>query len=220
MKRFVRWLRYVGLWALRVPVAPHYWWAIAVVVACLGVTGAYGWSEKAFRLSGMFLQLGGVLTVVWGILKTRADFGQPTVRSQFQRWIKEFPSFHPRVITASMNGVFPGLVGEGYGYSTHGPSADQTVEGRLRHLEKIIKELEVAQGETHIAVLQAEKKAQQALDAQTRQMAGQIADVSRKIEATATGGFHVSGVGVVLLFFGTILGGVAPDLSQWMTLLG
>ena len=90
----------------------------------------------------------------------------------------------------------------------------------MGHLEKIIKELEVAQGETHIAVLQAEKKAQQALDAQTRQMAGQIADVSRKIEATATGGFHVSGVGVVLLFFGTILGGVAPDLSQWMTLLG
>lgn len=213
MKRFVRWLRYVGLWALRVPVAPHYWWAIAVVVACLGVTGAYGWSEKAFRLSGMFLQLGGVLTVVWGILKTRADFGQPTVRSQFQRWIKEFPSFHPRVITASMNGAFPGLVGEAYGYSTHGPSADQTVEGRLRHLEKMITELEVAQGKTHIAVLQAEKKAQQALDAQARQFEGLLADVSKKIETTATGGVHVSAVGVVLLFVGTIFGGAATELS-------
>lgn len=215
MKRFVRWLRHVGLWALRVPVAPHYWWAIAVVAASLAVTGAYGWSEKAFRLSGMFLQLGGVLTVVWGILKTRADFGQPTVRSQFQRWIKEFPSFHPRVITASMNGAFPGLVGEAYGYSTHGPSTDQTVEGRLRHLEKLIKALEVAQGETHIAVLQAEKKAQRALDAQARQLVGQIDGVSKKIETTATGGVHVSAVGVILLFVGTVFGGVAPELGNW-----
>ena len=220
MKRFVRWIRYVGLWARRVPVAHHYWVAFLLVMVAFAVTWMCGWSEKASRLSGMCLQLGGVMTVVWGILKTRADFGQPTLRSQFQGWIKEFPSFHPRTITASVNGSFPVLMGEAYAYSTHGPSADQTVEGRLGHLEKIIKELEAAQGKTHIAVLQAEKKAQQALDAQARQMAGQIDDVSRKIEATATGGFHVSGVGVVLLFFGTILGGVAPDLSQWMTLLG
>lgn len=220
MKRLVRWLRYVGLWALRMPVAPHYWWALVLVVLAFVVTWMFGWSEKASRLSGMCLQLGGVLTVVWGILKTRADFGQPTVWSQFKRWIKDFPSYHPRVITASASGIFPSMVGEAYGYSTHGPPADQTIEGRLGHLEKIIKELEVAQGETHIAVLQAEKKAQQALDVQARQMAGQIDDVSRKIEAAATGGFHVSGVGVVLLFFGAILGGVAPDLRQWMALLG
>ncbi|MBZ0224786.1 MAG: hypothetical protein K8F51_02260, partial [Comamonas sp.] len=161
----------------------------------------------------MLLQLGGVLTVVWGILKTRADFGQPTVRSQFQRWIKEFPSYHPRVIEASMNGMFPSMVGEAYGYSTHGPSADQTVEGRLKHLEKIIKELEEAQGKTHIAVLQAENKAQKALDVQARQFAGLLADVSKKIETTATGGVHISAVGVVLLFVGTIFGGAAPELS-------
>ena len=144
MKRFVRWLRYVGLWVRRMPVAPYYWWAVAVVVVSVVTTWLCGWSERAFRLTGMLLQLGGVLTVVWGILKTRADFGQPTVRSQFQRWIKEFPSYHPRVIEASMNGMFPSMVGEAYGYSTHGPSADQTVEGRLKHLEKIIKELEEA----------------------------------------------------------------------------
>src|SRR5690606_11790954 len=115
MKRFVRWMRYVGLWTLRIPVASHYWWALMLVVLAFVVTWMCGWSEKASRLSGMCLQLVGVLTVVWGILKTRADFGQPTVRSQFQRWIKEFPPFHPRTITASMNATLPGLVGEAYG---------------------------------------------------------------------------------------------------------
>jgi len=191
-----------------------------VVAAVIAMAGVFGWSEKAFRLSGMLLQLGGVLTVVWGILKTRADFGQPTVRSQFQHRLADFPSFHPRTITASMNGVLPSLVGEAYGYSTHGPSPDQTVEGRLGYLEKIIKELEVAQGKIHIAVLQAEKKAQQALNAQARQFAGLIADISnisKKIETTATGGVHVSAVGVVLLFVGTIFGAAAPELSYLLT---
>lgn len=220
MTKFVRWLSYVGHWIRKVPIAPHYWWAFVLVVIAFAVTWMCGWSEKAARLSGMCLQIGGVLTVVWGVLKTRADFGQPTMRSQFQDWIKEFPSFHPRTITASVDGAFPLMMGDVYAYSTHGPSADQTVEGRLGHLESIIKQLETAQSETHIAVLQAEKKAQQALDAQARQFVGQIDGVSRKIEETATGGVHVSGVGVVLLFFGTILGGVAPDLRQWMMLLG
>ena len=112
MKRFVRWIRYVGLWARRVPVAHHYWVAFLLVMVAFAVTWMCGWSEKASRLSGMCLQLGGVMTVVWGILKTRADFGQPTLRSQFQGWIKEFPSFHPRTITASVNGSFPVLMGE------------------------------------------------------------------------------------------------------------
>ncbi|WP_152034020.1 hypothetical protein [Paracidovorax avenae] len=213
MTNFVRWLMALVRWIRVVPVALHYWCAIAVVVACFAGTGALGWSEKAFRLSGMCLQLFGVLTVVWGILKTRADFGQPTVRSQFQRWIKMFPLLHPPAITASMSGALPGLVVEAYGYSTHGSSADRTVEGRLMHLEKIVKELEVAQGNTHVAVLQAEKKAQQALDAQARQFEGLLTDVSKKIEATATGGVHVSAVGVVMLFFGTIFGGAATELS-------
>lgn len=217
MTEFVRWLKAVAHWARRVPVVPHYWWAIAVVGACLPVTGVYGWSEKAFRFSGMFLQLGGVLTVVWGILKTREEFGQPTVRSQFQRWFKEFPPCHPRTITASVNGILPGLVVEAYGYSAHGPSLDQTVEGRLRHLENIVKELEVAQGKTHIAVLQAEKKAQQALGAQARELVGQIDGVSKKVEMTATSGVHVSAFGVILLFFGTIFGSAAPELSCLMT---
>lgn len=214
---FVRWLRAYVHWMRRVPVTSHYWWASALVVASIVMAGVFEWSEDAFRLLGMFLQLGGVLTVVWGILKTRADFGQPTVRSQFQRWLNEFPSFRPRTITASMNGVLPGLFGQVYASSTHSPSADQSIEGRLRHLEMIVRELEVAQGDIHIAVLQAEKKAQQALDAQARQFAGRIADVSKKIETTATGGIHVSAVGVVLLFVGTIFGSAAPELSHVLT---
>lgn len=217
MKNFVRWLREIGRWVRRAPINSYYWWAIAGVGISIVGVGAFGWTEKSFRLAGMCLQLGGVLTVVWGVMKTRADFGQPTVRSQFKTWMKVFPPLNPPTITVTMNGVLSGLSGQGYAYTTHGPSADQTIEGRVVHLEGIVKKLEDAQGRTQIAVLQAEKKAQEALDVQARQLSGQIDAIAKKIESTATGGVHVSAVGVVLLFVGTIFGGAAPELQQWLT---
>lgn len=214
MRNFVRWLKEVWRWVRLIPIARHYWWAIAVVLASTVLIGAFSWAEKAFRLAGMSLQLGGVLTVAWGILKTRADFGQPAVWSQFKRWANLFPPLHPPTITASGHIHLPGLVGKGYAYSTHGPAAEQTIEGRIEHLEGIVRKLEIAQGKTHIAVLQAEQKAQEALDVQTRQLFGQIDAVTRKIEVTATSGIHVSAVGVVLLFVGTVFGGAAMELHQ------
>lgn len=217
MTKLVRWLRAVGHWLRRVPVAPHYWCAVAVVIASLAATWMHGWSEKAFRITGMLLQLGGVLTVVWGILKTRADFGQPAVRSQFRDWLKMFPRWNPSPTIISADAIFTGdSLAEFYMSTSHGPSADQTIEGRLGHVEKIIKELEVAQEKTHVAVLEAEKKARQALEVHARQFAGEIEGVSKKVETTATGGVHVSGVGVVLLFFGTIFGGAAPEISNFL----
>jgi hypothetical protein len=214
MKNCFRWLSEIFHWARQVPITNHYWWAIAVVGVSFFVVGASGWTEKGFRLAGMTLQLAGVLTVVWGILRTRADFGQPTVRSQFKIWTKVFPPLHSPTKTATVNVVLPGLMGEAYGYSTHGPAVDQTIEGRMTHLESVVKKLEMAQGRTHIAVLQAERKAQQSIDTQARHQAGQIDAVARKVEATATSGVHVSAVGVVFLFFGTILGSAALELHQ------
>lgn len=217
MQNFIRWIKAIYGWMRRAPITHHYWRSIAVVVATVVWVGACGWSEKSFRLAGTFLQLLGVLTVAWGILKTRADFGQPTIRSQFKAWVKVFPRLHPPAMTASINAKFPGLTFEAYGYSTHGPAADQTVEGRLEHLESIVKELEILQGTTHTAVLRAEKKAQEALNVQARQLSGEIDAVAKKIESTAMGGIHVSAVGVVLLFAGTIFGGAAAELHQLLT---
>lgn len=166
----------------------------------------------------MGLQLGGVFTVVLGILKTRTEFRHASVWSQFRSWAKVFPPLHPTKVTVSAHSIMPGLTGEGYMYSTHGPAADQTIEGRLGHLEDVIKKLESAHGRTYIAVLQAEKKAQKALDKQARQLSSQIDTVNGKIEATATGGLHISAGGAILIFFGTVFGGAGQELHRMMTL--
>lgn len=60
------------------PITHHYWLAVAMVAGAFALIGATGWTEKAFRLVGTSLQLGGVLTVVWGILVPAAGCLQAT----------------------------------------------------------------------------------------------------------------------------------------------
>ncbi|GAB2719269.1 hypothetical protein [Comamonas sediminis] len=219
MAKFVRWLSYVGHWIRKVPVAPYYWCVVAVVMASLVVMWMCGWSEKAFRITGMFLQLGGVLTVVWGIVKTREDFQQPAVKTQFGVWFKQFPQWNPPPIVLSPEGVGLVVSGRAHLVTGSGPSIDRTVDGRLTHLEGIADKLERAHKELEILLLESDEKAKQALDAEVSRFTNLIAGVSKKIETTATGGVHVSAVGVVLLLVGTIFGGAAPELSQWIALL-
>lgn len=213
MKNFCRWLREVFRWMLRIPITPQYFLAAAVVCLSIVAVGAFGWTETAFRLTGMCLQLIGVLTVVLGILKTRADFGQPTLRSQFKRWLQGFPRLHPPAIVLSVEGLDLVHFGQPSSLSTRGPAADQTIEGRLEYLESIVKELELAMGEACSAIDRAEHKAQEALDIQSQQFSGEIASVAKRIESTATGGIHVSAIGVIFLFVGTVFGGAAPELQ-------
>jgi hypothetical protein len=214
MKNFVQWLKRVFHWVRSVPITGHYWGAVAVVAVTVAIVRACGWSEDAFRLAGMFLQLGGVFTVVLGILKTRAEFGQPSIRSQFKAWVQTFPLSLTQRLTVRGSASIS-VSSDGSIYQTHGPSADQTIEGRLGHLEDIVRKLEAAHGRTHIAVLQAEKKAQKALEEQARQLTSLFYE---KIEKTATGGLHLSGVGAVLIFFGTVFGGAGPELHRLLTL--
>lgn len=214
MKNLVRWLKRVFHWVRNMPITRHYWRAVAVVAVTVVVVGTCGWTEQAFRISSMVLQLGGVLTVVWGILKTRTEFGQTTIRSQFKTWCIAFPLSNTHRLTPS--GFESSTVSsEGGVYSTHGPSADQSFEGRLGHLEDVVKKLEAAHGRTYIAVLQAEKNAQRALGEQASQLTSLF---DKKIEATATGGIHVAAVGAIWIFFGTVFGGLAPELHKFLTL--
>lgn len=125
-----------------------------------------------------------------------------------------FPVLRPPTIAASANIILSGPVDNAYAYSTRGPSGDQTIERHTKHLEDIVKGLEAAQGKTHIAVLQAKRKAREALDIQARQLSRQVEEVARKIEITATSGIHVSAIGVALLLIGLIFGGAAPELQQ------
>lgn len=216
MQNFFRWLRLVLGWCRDIPVLRCYWISVAIVGFTVVVVGAFSWSEDAFRLAGMLLQLGGVITVVWGILKTRAEFGRTPMRSALKTWLRAFPPFRPRTTVASIDATFPPMTGEAYGYPTSGPAQDQTTfEGRLAHIENVVRQLEIAQGKTHIAVLQAEKNAQKALDTQARELSILF---DGKIEATATGGLHLSGVGAVLIFFGTVFGGAGPELHRLLTL--
>jgi hypothetical protein len=215
MKNFRQWLRNIGHWLRRMPVTRHYWWAGAVVLCAVAAVWGFAWSEDAFRIAGIALQLGGVLTVVWGILKTREDFNQEPIRHIFQRWLSAFPKRQRRTVSAEVSGSWSvGTNVSSSGAVSTGPAPDQSVDARLARLEGLVNGLQTRLSETRNELRQAEKKAQQALDEQGRQLVNQIGEVAKKIEETAIGGVHVSAVGVILLFVGTVLGGFGPELHR------
>lgn len=217
MKNLLRWVKTVFQWARRVPISSHFWSAVAVVLASVLLVWAYDWHEKAFRLTGMGLQLAGVLTVVWGISKTRADFGHKAIVAIFKVWLKSFPPFLPRTVTGTATGIFAPLTVEAYGTTSHGPSPDQSLEGRLTHLEQVMSNLDKALGRVEVTVYKTMKETERAIEEKARHLASKIDNVDGKIEATATGGLYISAVGAIFLFVGTVFGGAGPELQQLLT---
>ncbi|WP_353399974.1 hypothetical protein [Hydrogenophaga sp. 5NK40-0174] len=162
----------------------------------------------------MSMQLLGILTVVWGLNRTRAEFGQPGIGSQFRDWIKRFPPYPLPKVVATGTTTFPPLESQIHVHSTSGPPQDESVEGRLLHVEKLVRNLESANGRMQSQVLQLERKVERDLETHRRSIAAQVDTVERKIESTATSGVHISAVGVVLLFVGTVLASAAPEIQK------
>lgn len=215
MKNFRQWLRNIGHWLRRMPVTRHYWCAGAVVFCAFAFVWGFAWSEDAFRIAGVALQVGGVLTVVWGILKTREDFKQEPIRRMFYRWFKSFPVRQRRTVSTGVSAGWAVAKGGSSRTARANPvSANPSIDQRVERLEGLVTGLQTKLSETRNELRQAEKKAQQALDEQGRQLVNQIGEVAKKIEATAIGGVHVSAVGVIWLFVGTVLSGFGPELHR------
>ncbi len=199
----------------RMPITRHYWLVFVLVASGIGAVQCSGWTEQSFRLTGMSLQLLGVLTVVWGIMKTRAEFGQIALQMQFSKWWKSFPPLHPPTMTVNIKGKLSEMRGHIVLRGIQGPAEDQSIEGRLAHLEKLAWKLENDLAKANTAIRDVQDQAKRAMDARDVQIADHLKTVDQKIAATAVGGTHVSAVGVILLFVGTVFGGMSAELSLW-----
>ena len=91
--RFSR-FRAIGPWLAE---AKYLWLATGVIVAALAVCLTLIWlvgpdrAEPVVRIAGLFLELLGISTVIWGISDTRSLFGHPSFRSKIKAWFARFP---------------------------------------------------------------------------------------------------------------------------------
>lgn len=166
---------------------------------------------------GLFLQLSGVATVVWGLRETRQLFGYPTLFQHAIDWAKRFPRYKPSPISGEGKATLPAFTCEGSGYIWESFSREVAIEKRVAAIERNLKcvdeRLNKVQGRLHYETnritseLHKERLRREEEDINTR----------RQLELSQTGGLGISAVGFIWLSMGLILSTASQEIAQWLT---
>lgn len=207
MRSYVRWLL----------IDPRFVW-VTVAGICVGLAVPLwcGSSEKAIRLSGLFLQLGGIITVAWGIVSTRQFFALPRIRDSLRSWWRRAP--FRRLPTGHGAGSInlPSISGEGHGYTSLPIDHSAPVDERIRSLERNITLLHERISSVHSHA----RKKHDDLTATVSGHAARLEEVRTKLATDlrgfGTSGLHISAIGAAWLFVGSIMGSASPELAAWV----
>lgn len=206
MRCYIRWLL----------IEPRFLWlALFGVAAGVATPNWLGASEKAFRLSGMVLQLSGIITVVWGIISTRQFFGLPPVRDGLVSWWNRAPH-KCRNIGAAAALVAPPMFGEAHGFTSAPIDHTAPVDDRFRAVERNIAMLHERIGAVHADA----RKKHGDLEAKLSENAARIEEIrtgfDEDLRGFGTSGLHISAIGAAWLFLGTIMGSASQELAAWL----
>lgn len=190
--------------------------ALFVAAGALLFAVRKGASEPEIRLTGLTLQILGITTVAWGIRETRALFDRPDIFTLAKKWFQRVPVYGGRVVSARSNMTLPGLKSHGRGYASSSASPTASVEERVSALEKHIQQLNRRIDDTQTEMDQGFRDQASALEKERQERSIEHQALSAKLEATETGGLHISAMGAVWLFIGVTLSTASVELSAWL----
>lgn len=208
------WLRALWFWLTE---PRHFWLATFVVALALIFTLRRGVTEPEIRISGLLLQILGIGTVAWGIRETRALFGRPTLVAEFRAWLRRFPVYGGRVVSASVNITMPGLSLHARGSSSASAGPDASIEARIEALEKNVKLINERIDHTQNEMDQKFRSHADLLKQEEQTRGREDQAIREKLEATETGGLHISAMGVLWLFVGVTLSTAAPEIAKCLS---
>jgi hypothetical protein len=196
--------------------ARYAWRAAAVICVALVISLRPHTSEQVIRFTGLVLQLLGIGTVIWGISETRALFGHKSITSEAKAWIGRFPLLRRDVVFAAVGGAACAAVGKGRAHVTHGPGANPTIETRLEALEKNVTSLHERISDTQREMDEEFQETAQVLKREEQARQAEDRAIREKLEATGTGGVHISAIGASWLFVGVILSTAATEIANML----
>ena len=207
------WVRALWFWLTE---PRHFWLAIFVIAVALSFTLRRGVTEPEVRITGLLLQILGIGTVAWGIRETRALFGRPTLMAQFRAWLRRFPVYGERVVSANMNITIPGASLHARGYAFAATRSNASVEERIDALEKNVALINTRIDQTQNEMDQRFRSHVDDLKQEERNRAREDQSIREKLEATETGGLHISVMGALWLFVGVTLSTGASEIARWL----
>jgi hypothetical protein len=206
LRRFIQWLKK----------PTQLWIALGVILAAGIVVLFVGINERTIRLTGLFLQLLGIATVIWGIELTRRLFGHPTLLGLAAGWLRQFPPYRRKVGFGAAAGSVALTGAKARMYVTSSPPQDATLEQRVASLEANIRHLNkrIDDGLNELDELQ--RLQTDALRKETQERTAEDAKIAGRLESSSTGGLHISAIGALWLFVGVILSTAAPEIAHWL----
>ena len=190
----------------------HFWLALAVPGIALAYSLFVLRTEAAIRLSGLALQILGILTAVWGIVATWNYFELGDPLAAVMSWVRRCPLRRLPAVTGVGMATEQGDSVVARAYTWWQPKPEAEVAERLSLLEKNVPLLNdritSVQSELDAAVQKLEHQVNRAIAAthhETEQM-------STRLKQFGTGSLHISAIGAFWLFVGSILGSASHEL--------
>lgn len=193
--------------------ARYVWYSAAILGCALIISLCLYPIEPVIRLTGLALQLLGISTVIWGISETRGLFGHPSFTSKIKAWLSRFPLLRRNVVIAAGSATLSLRVGKARVYVTHGLGANPTIEARLDALEKNVTSIHERISQTQKEMDEEFHKITDTLKREEQSRQAEDNTIREKLEATGTGGVHISAIGASWLFVGIILSTAAMEIA-------
>jgi len=206
------WLR--ALWFWGVVERRHLWLTVLVVAVAIAFVLRKGITETEIRITGLVLQVLGIGTVAWGIHETRALFGHPGILTVAREWLRRFPVYGGRVVSGNASIISGGGTVHGRGYASDNAGPDATIEARVEALEKNVKRVNERINQTQSEMDGKFRSQAEALGQEQQTRSKEDHKILAKLEATETGGLHISAMGALWLLVGVTFSTVAPELAK------
>jgi hypothetical protein len=191
----------------------YVWFATVTNLLAVAVAIQLGAGEGAFRITGLVLQVCGILTIIWGISETRALFGHASLAAKIKAWFQRFPLRRRHLVMAAGRGDFVATMGNARAYVTHTAGTNPTLEARVEALEKNIASLQNQITAVEAELDQGFHKVREELRSEVQTREANDKKLGEQIEASATGGIYISAIGASWLFVGVVLSTLAPELA-------
>jgi len=211
MSNSVSRVKRLWLWLIE---ARYAWLALGVIAFALIVYLRPQTPEPVIRLTGLVLQLLGIGTVIWGISKTRALFGHPSFSVKVKSWFERFPLRRKSPVQATVAAILSDATLNARGYVMQGPGPNSTVETRLNALEENISSIHERISSIERVMGEEFRKKAEAIRNEEQARKTEDNAIRAKLEATGTGGVHISAIGALWLFVGVILSSASVEIAE------
>lgn len=151
------------------------------------------------------------------IKETRELFGRPSLTFLLRQWFRRRPRLRPHTFEASGGAISPGQTASGQFDTLMNTNPNAPLEQRVELLEKNIKHLRRRIDE---AQRELEGEVQKVTDSINEEKSTRMTEdqkVLLRLEATETGGLHISAMGAIWIFFGILLSSLPKELSAWFS---